>query len=441
MSATPDLASGLAAAASAGAALRPGPQWLQSLRAAALRRFQQAGIPSPRLEDWRYTDLREYAERSLRLSSPGQPETPSPSPAPATGGQPVPAALGMVAVFDAGVLLPAVSRLTPPDGVTLHRLDGAQGRSAWEASLEGDGRESDNALASLNAAMLTDGLAIEVAAGKTAAEPLFIIHGSGPERMAHNRLVLRLRPGSSCTLIEQQTGTGASAANSVTDIICERDSRLTYIRLQDGADAAFHVAMQRISLQAGAEASLFGIDLGGQLTRNDLRVSLDGPGASTDIHGLFFADGRRHVDNQTRVDHRAVRTRCSEHFRGIADGAGRGIFNGKILVHRGADKADAVLRNENLLLSRQAEIDTKPELEIYADDVKCAHGATTGRLDPASIFYLRSRGIGAEDARRMLIAAFAREIIRQLPVDSLVDHVAGLLASRLPDLADVGTAP
>lgn len=440
MSARPDLASGLAAAVSARASLRPGPDWLQSLQAAALRSFQQAGIPSPRLEDWRYTDLREYVERSLRLSS-AQPEAALPSPPPAAGDQAVPAGMGMVAVFDAGMLLPAASRLTPPDGVTLHRLDAAQGRSAWEASLEGDTRDGGNALASLNAAMLADGLAIDVAAGVAATGPLYIVHGSGPERMAHDRLVLRLRPGSSCTLIEQQAGTGTSSANSVTDIICERDSRLTYVRLQDSADATFHVATQRINLHSGAEARLIGIDLGGQLTRNDLQVTLDGPGAATDIHGLFFADGRRHIDNQTRVDHRAVHTRCREHFRGIADGSGRGIFNGKILVHRGADKADAVLRNENLLLSRQAEIDTKPELEIYADDVKCAHGATTGRLDPASIFYLRSRGIGADAARRMLIAAFAREVIRQLPADSLVDHVVGLLASRLPDLADVGTAP
>ncbi|CAG0941952.1 FeS cluster assembly protein SufD [Gammaproteobacteria bacterium] len=439
MNARLGVASDLAGAFAIPVHTRPGLEWLQRLQLAALRQFERAGFPSSRLEDWRYTDLSGFAERSLRLSQPDP--LGARRSATASAAQPVPAGMGVVAIFDAGMLLPAASRLEPLAGLSLLGLDSAPARPAWETSLAGDTREDGDALASLNAAMLADGLAVEVAAGVDVERPLYIVHGSGPARIAHDRIILRLKPGSSCTLIEHQTSSGASAANSVTDIICERDARLTYVRLQDGSDEAFHLATQRIHLHAGAEARLLGIDLGGQLARNDLRVTLEGPGAATDIHGLFFADGRRHIDNQTRVDHRAVRTRCREHFRGIADGSGRGIFNGKILVHPGADKADAVLRNENLLLSRQAEIDTKPELEIYADDVKCAHGATTGQLDPASIFYLRSRGIDAAAARRMLIAAFAREIVKQLPVKDLEDHIVELLGSRLPDLADVGAAP
>lgn len=430
---------GLAEALAATIGAQPDLAWLTPLRSEALRRFDAAGFPSTRLEDWRYTDLGEYARRSREITA-GVAATAA-GAAPALAGRLVPAGMGLVAVFRSGVLDAGLSQPAAPAGLTCTRLAAGAGRAAWLDSLGTDSHEGADPLAALNAALLRDGLALEVAAGARVERPLYVAHVSEPGRTAHNRLVLRLAPGSTCTLIEHQLGQDSGTANSVTDISCGRDARLTYIRLQDEPATALHVAQQRIRLEAGAEAALFGIDLGGKLVRNTLRVSLAGTGAAVDIQGLFFGDGGRHVDNQTRVDHHARGTRCQERYRGIVEDSGRGIFNGKIVVHAGADQAVAELRNENLLLSRNAEVDTKPELEIYTDDVKCAHGATTGQLDPAAVFYLRSRGIGAADARRMLIAAFAREIVGRIPVRELEDHVVGLLAARLPDLAAVGAGP
>ncbi len=425
----------------ASASALPGLAWIKPLRTAALHRFEQAGFPTTRQEDWRYTDLREYADRTQRLALVAAPAVDDTLPRALTGRLLASQGMGIVAVFRSGMLVDGLSQLQPPAGMTCTRPGAGDATAAWEANLSHDTRDDSDALASLNVALLGDGLAAEVAPGISVAQPLYVACTTEPGRTAQNRLVLRLRAGSSCTLIEHHLGSGPGVANSVTDIICERDARLTYIRLQDEADEAFHLTLQRIRLEAGAEASLLGVDLGGRLIRNTLRVDLAGPGSAADIHGLFFADGQRHIDNQTRVDHRALHTRSREKYRGIIDGSGRGIFNGKIIVHSGADKTDAQLRNENLLLSAGAEIDTKPELEIYADDVKCAHGATTGQLDAASIFYLRSRGVGAEDARRMLVAAFAGEIIHAIPVAGIQQHLVDALGTRLPDLAAVGSRP
>ncbi len=191
----------------------------------------------------------------------------------------------------------------------------------------------------------------------------------------------------------------------------------------------------------GATADLLHLDLGARLARNDLRVDLVAPEATVHAYGLFFADASRHLDNHTHIEHLAPHTFSREVYRGIMDGTGRGVFNGKIVVRPGADKTDARLRNQNLLLSRGAEVDTKPELEIYADDVKCSHGATTGQLDRDSIFYLRSRGIPEEQARRLLIASFAREVVRRLPPGPLEAHVVGILGDRLPGLTEAGSSP
>jgi Fe-S cluster assembly protein SufD len=247
--------------------------------------------------------------------------------------------------------------------------------------------------------------------------------------------------GARATLIEHHLGRGASVSNSVTDVICAAGARLSYVKLQDEADDGIHLATQGFHLGNQASAELLHLDLGSRLARNDLRVELAGDGATVSAHGLFFADGSRHLDNHTRVDHRAPHTVSRELYRGIADSKGRGVFNGKVIVHAGAGGTDAQLRNQNLLLSSGAEIDTKPELEIYADDVKCSHGATTGQLDATAIFYLRSRGIPAEDARRMLIASFAREIVGRLPAGAIEKYVLALLHGRLPAIGEVAGEP
>jgi Fe-S cluster assembly protein SufD len=293
----------------------------------------------------------------------------------------------------------------------------------------------------LNAALLRDGLFIEVAAGAVLGEPIYVVVGNSPAQAAYNRIIVSLGADSRATIVEHHLGIGESVSNSVTDIACGAGSRLTYLKLQTEAASAIHLASQKISMSRGAQADILHLDLGAKLARNDLRVDLAAEGTEAMCHGLFYADGSRHLDNHTRIDHQAPRSRSRERYRGLAEDRGRGVFNGKVIVHSGAIKSDAELTNQNLLLSPTAEIDTKPELEIYADDVKCSHGATTGQLDSDSIFYLRSRGITAEQARRMLMASFVREITRRVPAGPLDLHVSALLHDRLPDLGTIIESP
>ncbi|MCC7328756.1 MAG: SufD family Fe-S cluster assembly protein, partial [Gammaproteobacteria bacterium] len=243
---------GFSEALAASIRAQPDLAWLTPLRSEALRRFDSAGFPSTRLEDWRYTDLGEYARRSREITA-GVAATAA-GATPALAGRLVPAGMGLVAVFRSGVLDAGLSQPAALAGLTCTRLAAGAGRAAWLDSLGADSHEGADPLAALNAALLRDGLALEVAAGARVERPLYVAHVSEPDRTAHNRLVLHLAPGSACTLIEHQLGQGSGTANSVTDISCGRDARLTYIRLQDEPATALHVAQQRIRLEAGAEA-------------------------------------------------------------------------------------------------------------------------------------------------------------------------------------------
>ena len=431
-------ATSLRRAADNAARLRPELTWLQDVRSRALDAFVNGGFPTTAEEDWRYTDLREAAELAERYwAEEAQPATRQQDAA--IRARLVPAGAGTEAVFTDGAFRVDLSRLPATPGLTVLPLSQAtpQMRDSLALRIAGATEATSSGLAALNATLLLDGLIIEVAAGVVLEKPIYVALAGTTDSASHNRLLVKLGAGSKATLIEHHVSLGASVSNSLTEIICGPESRLAYVKLQGEATAAIHLASQRLSVDRGAQAEVLHLDLGARLARNDLRVELSGDGAEVTAHGLFFADASRHLDNHTRIDHQAPRTRSRELYRGIADGKGRGVFNGKIIVHAGAVKADARLTNQNLLLSRTAEVDTKPELEIYTDDVKCSHGATTGQLDGNSIFYLRSRGISADQARRMLIASFAREIVKRVPAGALEAHVVAALRDRLPELREV----
>jgi Fe-S cluster assembly protein SufD len=206
--------------------------------------------------------------------------------------------------------------------------------------------------------------------------------------------------------------------------------------VQEHGPAHTHTALLTAELAAGASASLGFVDLGGRLVRNDVDVRLREPGASVSLFGLFLAGQGQHVDDHTLIDHLAPETRSDESFRGVIGRRGRGVFNGKVVVHRGAQRIDARQSNDNLLLSDQAEIDTKPELEIYADDVKCSHGSTVGELDAEHLFYLRTRGVGEADAREILTAAFAATALERIAEPKLRERIAGRVNERLRTLTE-----
>ena len=259
----------------------------------------------------------------------------------------------------------------------------------------------------------------------------------GKAAAAQPRLSINVGRNARAFVIQHHAGHGECLTNAVTAIDCAEHARLLFVRLQNESVQSMHVANQVVRVAADARFDSVNIDLGSQLARNDLDVDLHGERAHASLLGLFMGNARRHVDNHLRVDHRAPNTTSEENYRGILNDTARGVFNGKIIVHAGADGTDAQMSNRNLLLSERAEVDTKPELEIYTDDVKCAHGSTTGQLDMDSMFYLRARGVPEKIARTMLVGAFAQEIIDHVrsKTTSLADYLGNLMSKQLPDNA------
>jgi Fe-S cluster assembly protein SufD len=250
----------------------------------------------------------------------------------------------------------------------------------------------------------------------------------------HVRNIVKLGVGASLRVVEHHVGAGNGVPllNAVAQIMLADDARLTHVRVQEQSDSATVIARTQATLAARATYELTLLDLGAQLARHDLQIALDGIGASTTVAGAAVVNGRQHADLQLRIEHRARDTTSRVAFRGIADQRGRSVLGGAIVVQPGADGSDAALSNRNLLLSPHAEIDAKPELEIYADEVKAAHGATVGQLDETALFYLRSRGLPLAQARAMLTFAFVREMLEGVGAAELREHLAGRVISRLP---------
>lgn len=413
--------------------------WLQGVRERAAQSFAERGFPTTTEEDWRYTDLRATARQTLRLLTQRRPPR---TTAECLPGHFLPADAGLVVTFVDGELQPG--SLLPPHvaGLSIQLLSDAppEARATLATRIAAPAACGSSPLVTLNTALLREGLLIDVAPGTELPVPLNVVFANSGSTVVQNRLLVRLGAGSKATIIEHHISNSGGVSNSVTDVICEGDSALAYLRLQAESSDGTHLSSQSFTMRNNSRADLLSLDLGARLARDDLCVDLGGQGATVHANGLFIADENRHIDNHTRIDHRARHTTSRELYRGVMDGQGRGVFNGKVIVHAGAAGTDAQLRNQNLLLSEAAEIDTKPELEIYTDDVRCSHGATTGQLDPAAIFYLRSRGMSPEQARRMLIVSFVREVIKFPLTGTLDAHVLGMLATRFPEVHEVAAA-
>jgi Fe-S cluster assembly protein SufD len=263
---------------------------------------------------------------------------------------------------------------------------------------------------------------------------VFVSRENGHRVAVHPRVQVKVGNASALQLVEHHISLGA--ADNFVNSICEIDlgdgSRVEHIRLQDEADTGFSIAGLHVRQARDSEFVSHNYCLGGALARNDVVVLLEEPGAHCTLNGLFMVRGSQHVDNHVRIDHLAMHTQSEQNYRGVADGRARGVYNGKVVVHVGADKTDAIQSSKNLLLSDKAEIDTKPELEIYADDVKCRHGATVGQLDADALFYLRSRGIDLETARALLTYAFAEDVVVKAGVDAVRDLLDTRILGLLP---------
>ncbi|MEW9573251.1 Fe-S cluster assembly protein SufD [Rhodanobacter sp. Si-c] len=404
--------------------------WLDALRRGQLDAFAAAGLPDTRMEAWKYTALRALGQRRY-ANGDAQAATRAIDPA----AYALPGVDGARLVFVNGVFRADLSALDDlPAGLTLQPLSQAlrQDAEPLRFVLSRHEPEQGDAFVRLNAALAGDGVVLRVAAGAKIAAPVHLVFLGAPAEVElawHLRHVIELGEGAELMLVEHHAAGGEQQhlGTAVGDITLRDSAVLRHVLFQQAATGSSLVRRGRLQLGARAQATLHVLELGGALVRHELRAELVGDGARLDTRGVFMPHGRQHIDTQLAIRHQALGTASESVWRGVADQRGRGVFRGAILVAPGADGSDAGLSNKNLLLSGQAEIDTKPELEIYADEVKAAHGATVGQLDERSLFYLRSRGIPQDEARVLLTAAFCRMVLDDLPNAALREHLAGLL--------------
>lgn len=384
---------------------------LAATDARAAERFVARGLPTRGEEAWKYTDLAALAAQPHRLAGAADRSAPD---AAAVGALDLAAELPARAIVVNGALRADLSALDAlPGGVTLRAEAGAAGTG-----------ESPYVLSELNAAFADETLVLEVADGAAPTAPVHLVFvGTGTALLRLPRVEVRAGRNSTVHVVEEYVGLADDTGftNALTRVTVDEGASVHHHRLLRESPGASHVGRVDARVAANGTFHSDAVALGGELARVDIDVALEARGARCRLLGLFVADGTRHVDHHTCIDHVAGDTHSEELYRGIVDDRARGVFNGRVVVRENAQQISARQASNNLLLSRRAEIDTKPELEIYADDVTCAHGATVGELDAAALFYLRSRGIPESDARALLTYAFAEEVIESLPANGVRD--------------------
>jgi Fe-S cluster assembly protein SufD len=408
--------------------------WLARLRHDALDRFAQAGLPSQRDEEWKYTSVAGLAKRPFAVAPP---RAASHAVAPvaidglAFGGFSPHRLVFVDGRFAGG--LSAVGRL--PGGATLASLAEIFDRAPelLEPFLTDERRQT--VFGTLNTAFMADGVYLHLRRGVAVEEPIHVLFVSTTaDAAAHPRNLIVAEDGAQASVVEHYAGLDADGylTNAVTQIFAAGNAAVTHCKIQQEAPRAFHVGGIHVAQSRASRLESHSIALGALLARNDITTSFDAAGCEAMLNGLYLVGGRQHVDHHTRIDHALPHGTSREYYKGILDGASRGVFNGKVIVHPGAQRTDAHLANHNLLLSSTAEIDTKPQLEIDADDVKCTHGATVGQLDDAQLFYLRARGIDEAMAKTLLTYAFAHDVIERIRIASLRTQLEQVLFARLP---------
>ncbi|MEO8599590.1 MAG: Fe-S cluster assembly protein SufD [bacterium] len=433
------------------ATLLPGAQlpWLTKLRSAALENFAQNGFPTLHDEEWKYTNVAAIEKHAFLALPDGGKHDASNA---ASDGTITALVQELALTKDTGHLLVFhngrhASALSAPGqlpaGVVLGSLADAlkQSPEALEPYLSKNDRQT--VFGALNTAFMADGAYLHLPRDTVLEQPvhlLFITTGSGADADAaapfsiHPRNLIVAEAGAQATVIEHYAGPDGVVyfTNVVTQIFTAENAAIAHYKLQQEAAQAFHIAGIHAAQQRNSRLESHSITLGAALARNDITTAFNAPGSEATLNGLYLVGGKQHVDNHTRIDHLQPGCTSHEYYRGVLDGRARAVFNGKVIVHPGAQKTNAHQSNHNLLLSRDAEIDTKPQLEIYADDVQCTHGATIGQIDEDQLFYLRSRGVEETMARALLVHAFAHDVIERIQVASLRTRIEQILLTRLP---------
>lgn len=405
--------------------------WLELVRNSAMERFEQLGFPAVKDENWKYTNLAPLAKQSFAPASRAvnsavdvsrfvYPET---------------TAAHLVVVN--GFLLEELSNKAGLENAVaidlLTAVSDARYNKVARAYLARNAGYHNNGLAALNTAFLQSGLFLLIPKNVKVDAPIQVTFVTDGETASFPRLLVIAEEHSSATLIESYVSTGEQQyfTNAVAEIIVKEGARLEHYRMQRESEKAFHTSLTSAELGRSSSYDTTSINLGGRLSRHDISVVMDNEGAECWVDGLYLVGADQHTDTHSVIDHQQPHCNSHQLYKGILDGNARAVFNGKIFVREGAQKTDAMQTNKNLLLSPEARVDTKPQLEIYADDVKCAHGAAVGQIDQEELFYLQTRGIHTELARSLLTYGFAEEVIGKIKIDSIKSQLDEIVLRQL----------
>ncbi|MGH7688665.1 MAG: Fe-S cluster assembly protein SufD [Gemmatimonadaceae bacterium] len=410
------------------------PEWVRALRSSALERFTQLGFPTTKNEDWHFTSVAPIAERQF------VPFTAVSGDVRRTDIEPFLFAKVYdwhLAVFVNGRFAPELSRLGKlPEHVRVLPLARAWAEATDLAERVGTiARTDSQSFTALNTAFLHDGIVIHVDDDQVLDHPihlLFVTDRHGVNGVAYPRNLIVIGRQARATVIESYVGLGDVPyfTNAVTEVAVAEGATLTHHKLQREGRQAFHVGTAEVTQARDSHYISFSLATGGALSRTNISTVLAGEGSGATLNGLYLLDGTQHGDHQTRIEHAQPNCFSRELYKGVMDGESHGVFNGKVYVQPIAQKTDGKQTNNNLLLSERAQIDTKPQLEIYADDVKCTHGATVGRLDDVSLFYMKSRGVGADEARKLLTYAFAADVLETIENDLVREELEAMCLAR-----------
>jgi len=391
--------------------------WLNRQRKSALAQFEAVGLPGVRDEDWRYTNLRALKSNDYTLSAVSSlnielADTTNPRLVFVDGHLDVAASTGL------------------SDSVTSLKdsLEIVEGH--FSSTLP----KKPHGFTALNTAYAHDGYVVHLKSGQRLEGVLEVVFVSqSADAVSHTRNLIIADANTQCTIVERHIGVHGTVYlnNVITEIVAGDNAHIDHYKIQQESNDAFHMGGVFINQAKGSQVKSHNIALSGLVTRNDIYSNLLGQGAHVEMNGLVIGQGRQHIDNHTEVNHAVPNCTSDEYYKTVLDDHSRSVFRGRIIVAKDAQLTNADQRNNNLLLSKNAEADCKPQLEIYADDVKCSHGATVGQLDPVSLFYLKSRGIDAESATALLTFAFANEVIERIKVDSVRQELTQILAGEL----------
>ena len=415
------------------------PAWLKDLREGGIARFREVGFPTMKQEAWRFTSVAPIAAAAFELAPPVS-RLPSPEEiAPFLLGDAAPHRL----VFVNGHFSSALSHAVGfPAGVRVESLAHALATDAdlVRRHLCKYAAFQDQPFAALNTAFVRDGAFVHVPAKVTVKEPiqlLFLASANGGDTpvVAHPRNLIVIEGEARAAVVETYASLAQDVywTNTVTEVVVADGGRVDYHRVQRESERAYHVATTETHQGRDSTVHLHAVAFGAALSRHDLRSVMAGPGGTLILNGLYLLAAEQHADHHTTIDHAAPHCTSHEYFNGVLDGRSRGVFTGRIIVRPGAQKTDSKQTNNNLLLSADAHADSQPQLEIYADDVKCTHGSTVGPLDPRALFYLRSRGLGERDARRLLTYGFGAEILGRMEVAPLRAQLDRIVRGRLAE--------